>query len=97
MVFLRSYVRGHTLHNKGTSASKNQRLAWASQLSEIISQLRALPLMDCTRPGPLNHSMEERCEGRWFTNFGAGPFHSPHDLAKWLNKEAIDCTKRWWR
>jgi aminoglycoside phosphotransferase len=81
------YVRGHTLQDKWTSASKNQQLAWASQLAEIISQLRALPSMDCTRPGPLNPSMEERCEGRWFTNFGAGPFHSHHDLAKWLNKK----------
>ena len=81
------YVRGHTLQDKWTSASKNQQLAWASQLAEIINQLRALPSMDCTRPGPLNPSMEERCEGRWFTIYGAGPFHSHHDLAKWLNNK----------
>jgi hypothetical protein len=41
----------------------------------------------CTRPGPLNPSMEERCEGRWFTTFGAGPFHSHHDLAMRLDRK----------
>ena len=81
------YVHGHALQDKWTSAGKIERLAWASQLAEIISQLRALPSMDCTRPGPLNPNMEERCEGRWFTTFGAGPFHSHHDLAVWLNRK----------
>jgi fructosamine-3-kinase len=36
------YVRGHTLHDRWTFASKIQCLTWASQLAEIISQLRGL-------------------------------------------------------
>lgn len=48
------YIRGHALRDGWTSTSKDQRLAWASQLAEIIPQLRALP-----STGPLNASMEE--------------------------------------
>jgi serine/threonine protein kinase len=81
------YISGRTLQDIWTSVSESQRLAWASQLTDIIAELRALPSMDCTTPGPLDPSKEDKCEGQWFTNFGAGPFDSHHDLSIWLNRK----------
>ncbi len=81
------YIRGRTLQDIWTSVSTSQRLEWASQLAAIIAQLRALPSTHYTRPGPLNPSMESKCEGQWLTIFGAGPFQSYRDLATWLNRK----------
>ncbi|KAH7888427.1 kinase-like domain-containing protein [Phlebopus sp. FC_14] len=84
------YVRGRTLKDLWPSFDENERRARGSQVADIIAQLRALPPDD--RPGPPDRgaesgpSVELRCEGKWFSDYGAGPFSSHQELAAWLNK-----------
>jgi hypothetical protein len=79
------YVLGSTLQDTWASFDQSERLKRASQLADVIAQLRAMP--HSTTPGPPNPSPGSKCEGRWFTFFGAGPFRSHHDLVMWLNRK----------
>ncbi|KZV84069.1 hypothetical protein EXIGLDRAFT_683216 [Exidia glandulosa HHB12029] len=58
------------------------RAAVFSQLAGYVDQLRAIPPPQDLSPGPPGGG---RCEGRYFSFYGAGPFKTADDLVAWMN------------
>ncbi|KAL6305721.1 kinase-like domain-containing protein, partial [Sparassis latifolia] len=86
------FIHGPTVQNCWHMLDASQRHSVASQLVRYIDDLHCSSVSaPSNKPGPLDGG---KCEGPWFTFYGAGPFASYEELVTWLNrKEVLSQTK----
>jgi hypothetical protein len=85
------YVNGTTLNAEWPRMSwwKRLRTMWLAR--RYIQELRKLPILNPDVPGPFDDSGRSyKCHGYYFTEDGAGPFHSYLDMAAWFNRRQFD-------
>ena len=75
------YVSGGDLQHRWPSLQESERRSVLSQVHGYLQELRTI-VPPCDTPGPLGGGV---CIGRWFTEYGAGPFPSHQDLVNWWN------------
>ncbi|EPQ55435.1 kinase-like protein, partial [Gloeophyllum trabeum ATCC 11539] len=76
-------IRGRTLQDCWEELSNPLREEVLDQFTEYVTELRFLSSEGHT-PGPLDGG---KCEGQWWTQYGAGPFKTYQDLLSWLNRK----------
>ncbi|KAI5980577.1 kinase-like domain-containing protein [Pisolithus albus] len=83
-ILLMEYIKGETLEQCWDHLSfwRKLRIAWV--LRGYIRQLRKIRVRPIEIPGPVGVE-PLRCKGRWFTDWGAGPFVSYSDMTEWFN------------
>jgi serine/threonine protein kinase len=75
------YVEGAMLEDIWESLDSEKRTDIVKQVANIVSQLQDLRF---DRPGPLGGG---RARGFWFSDYGAGPFHSKDDFNEYLSNK----------
>ncbi|KAJ6618815.1 kinase-like domain-containing protein [Mycena sp. CBHHK59/15] len=85
------YIRGRTVQEAWDSLDGPQRHSVVSQVASALAELRSLP--PSTIPGPCGSDGKSKLRGRYFTDYGAGPFRTHHDLAAWLNAKLLVARK----
>ncbi|KAF8068918.1 kinase-like domain-containing protein [Lyophyllum atratum] len=78
------YVRGDSLDKTWHLFDNATRELVLAQLHDYIRQLRTIDVGHPASPGPLNG---DRCRGRWFGFYNAGPFKTHSALVGWLNRK----------
>lgn len=81
------YVDGLDLGYNWKTLTSQQKIDVVRQTVDIITQLQALVI---PTPGPLGGGT---CTGRFFTEFGAGPFKSGSEMADWFNHKLRICKR----
>ncbi|GBE78759.1 kinase-like protein [Sparassis crispa] len=77
------FIRGRTVQSCWHMLDDSQHQHVASELARYLCELHASSVSTPSkRPGPLDGG---KCEGIWFTLYGAGPFATYEDLVCWLN------------
>ncbi|KIY42887.1 kinase-like protein [Fistulina hepatica ATCC 64428] len=80
------HVEGETLDVLWPRMSWWHRLRVVWTIRGYIRQLRRIPLPNPDIPGPFNGTgVPSKCEGFYFTEYGAGPFNSYADLVAWYD------------
>ena len=85
------YIPGPTVEQCWGLLESNQRLSVTSQICEIINKLQSTALN--SPPGPSGRTRDQKFEGPWFTDDGAGPFESVKDLESWFNHKIKVCIR----
>ncbi|KAF4976358.1 hypothetical protein FZEAL_6956 [Fusarium zealandicum] len=86
------YIPGSTLEKYWPWLDGDARQLVTQQVAEMIERMQSRCLNDLP-PGPLGRDPEEKFEGPWFTDYGAGPFTTLTDLEAWFNHKIDACTK----
>ncbi|EPQ55443.1 kinase-like protein, partial [Gloeophyllum trabeum ATCC 11539] len=76
-------IRGGTLQDRWEELSNPLRDEVMDQFAGYLAELGSLSSEGHT-PGPLDGG---KCEGQWWTQYGAGPFTTYRDLLAWLNRK----------
>ncbi len=79
------YIPGGDLQHIWPGLQETERRQVLSQLQQYLDQLRAIT-PPSTIPGPIGGGV---CRGRWFSDFGAGPFKSHQELVDWWNSKLV--------
>ncbi|KAB5530397.1 hypothetical protein GE09DRAFT_1147837 [Coniochaeta sp. 2T2.1] len=82
------YIAGPTVEESWHSLEQDAREAATRQVADMIETMQSHRLNDLP-PGPIG-SPTEKCQGPWFTDYGAGPFATVQEL-----KTAIVLLWRW--
>lgn len=85
------YVPGPTVEECWTSLDLTARQSVAGQVAAIINTMQSTPLK--LMPGPIGQAENQKFEGPWFTEYGAGPFATMQDLEDWCNHKIDVCRK----
>jgi len=83
------YIAGPTVEESWQSLGKDARESTARQVADMIKTMQSCRLNDMP-PGPLGSS-NEKCQGPWFTDYGAGPFATRQVLQDWFNHKVDVC------
>lgn len=82
---LMDFIPGECLTDIWSSLTSEKRLEVYRQICDMLGALHQQTL---GRPGPVGGG---RSNGFYFTEYGAGPFDSRHDMEKWLNGRLQVC------
>ncbi len=85
------YVPGPTVDECWKSLDASQRQSVAGQVAAIIDTMQSTSLK--LPPGPIGGTGDQKFEGPWFTDYGAGPFATLQDLEDWCNHKIDVCIK----
>jgi aminoglycoside phosphotransferase (APT) family kinase protein len=85
------YIPGPTVEQCWASLESQQRFAVTGQVCDIINKLQSTPLKQS--PGPVGRMGDQKFEGPWFTDGGAGPFKTLQDLEDWYNHKIDVCIR----
>ncbi|KAH6908537.1 kinase-like protein [Coprinopsis sp. MPI-PUGE-AT-0042] len=86
------YIEGEELHDAWPKLSLWMKLRTLWSFWSYIRQLHRLPLPFPGIPGPFNETGQPQvCQGRLFTEDGAGPFESYAEMADWFDRRRHDC------
>ncbi|KAM5534660.1 hypothetical protein V8D89_011672 [Ganoderma adspersum] len=77
------YIPGGDLQHLWPNLQETERRQVLSQLQQYVHDLRAITPPSAV-PGPIGGDV---CRGRWFSEFGAGPFKSHQELVAWWNSK----------
>ncbi|SMR64110.1 unnamed protein product [Zymoseptoria tritici ST99CH_3D1] len=80
------YVHGTVLKDKWPTLIGTERDILVQRVADMLKELRTVQV---DQPGPLGQPI--RCEGRYFTEYDAGPFETKADLTHWLNNRLEVC------
>lgn len=89
--FVMDYIAGPTVEACWGSLDSSQQQSVAAQVAKAIEMLQSKPLQ--LPPGPVGPRNDEKFEGPWFTDYGAGPFRTLKDLENWFNHKIDVCLK----
>lgn len=79
------YIKGQNLGDCWKHLTKHQKDNVICQTAEIIGQLQSIPI---PAAGPLGGGP---CRGKFFTDYGAGPFNSGSEMEAWFNHKLEIC------
>ena len=79
------YVQGQNLGDCWTHLTKHQKDDVIRQTAVIIKQLQSIQIPTA---GPLGGGP---CRGKFFTDYGAGPFNSGSEMEAWFNHKLQIC------
>jgi aminoglycoside phosphotransferase (APT) family kinase protein len=85
------YVSGPTVEESWDSLDSSQRESVTGQVAAIINTMQLTPLE--LSPGPVGRTRDQKFEGPWFTDSGAGPFTTLQDLEDWCNHKIDVCIR----
>jgi hypothetical protein len=85
------YIAGPTVEESWHSLEQDAREAATRQVADMIETMQSHRLNDLP-PGPIG-SPTEKCQGPWFTDYGAGPFATVQELQDWFNHKIDVCIK----
>ena len=83
------YVHGRCLSACWADLDEASRSDATSQVAAMIQQMERVTLQV---PGPINDTIS-RFRGTWFSDYGAGPFHTLQELEDWFNHKLAICEK----
>lgn len=83
MYLVMEYIPGGDLQHLWPNLQETERRHVLSQLQQYVHDLRAITPSSAV-PGPIGGGV---CRGRWFSEFGAGPFGSHQELVAWWNSK----------
>lgn len=78
------YIAGPTVQEAWPSLEQDARQSVTRQVTMQSRRLDDMP------PGPFD-SPNEKCQGPWFTDYGAGPFATLQELQDWFNHKVDVC------
>jgi hypothetical protein len=85
------YINGNTLETEWPRMSWWKRLHTVWWARRYLQELRQVPIPNPNVPGPFDDSGQSyECRGYYFTEDGAGPFHSYLDMAGWFDRRRFD-------
>ena len=79
------YIKGQDLGDCWIHLTKDQKDDVVCQTAAMIQQLQSVPIATA---GPLGGGP---CRGRFFTDYGAGPFNSGSEMEAWFNHKLTIC------
>ena len=79
------YVEGVCLANCWNDLDPGTRQNVVLQVAGFIQQLQSVRL---NSPGPIGGGP---CQGRWFTDYSAGPFTNQQEIENWFNHKLAIC------
>ena len=80
------YIKGTVLTNMWPKINQAQCSDVVNKVAAMLNQLHSLSLK---QPGPIGQGV--RCNGCYFTAYGAGPFETAKDLQDLLNNRLLVC------
>jgi len=87
------YVAGRTVEESWPALGQDARDSVIQQVADMIEKMQSRRLNDMP-PGP-HKSPNEKCQGPWFTDYGAGPFTTLQELQDWFNHKVDVCIQVW--
>jgi hypothetical protein len=85
------YISGPTIEECWDSLDSSQRRSVTSQVAAFINTMQSTPLR--LAPGPIGWIRDQKFEGPWFTDYGAGPFATLQSLEDWCNHKIDVCIR----
>ncbi|MCJ1256472.1 hypothetical protein MMC24_004293 [Lignoscripta atroalba] len=79
------YVQGDLVADIWPALSLERRSEIHQQIYDMIQELQRVKL---TLPGPIGGGISD---GTYFTDYGAGPFHSREEMEAWFNERLLVC------
>ena len=79
------HVEGYCLADCWDGLDHRERENVVSQVASAIRQMQSIQLEN---PGPIGGGP---CQGRWFTDYGAGPFRNRIEFQDWFNHKLEIC------
>ncbi|KAH8905473.1 hypothetical protein BR93DRAFT_798495 [Coniochaeta sp. PMI_546] len=83
------YIAGPTVQEAWPSLEQEAKESVTQQVADMIETMQSHKLNHMP-PGPVG-SPDEKCQGPWFTDYGAGPFKTVQELQDWLNHKVDVC------
>ncbi|KAL7627038.1 hypothetical protein AAE478_003814 [Parahypoxylon ruwenzoriense] len=87
------YIAGPTVEACWPSLDAGSRESVARQVADTIEKMQSRDLNDTLPVGPIGRGRDQKFEGPWFTDYGAGPFPSLEDLEAWFNHKIDVCAR----
>ncbi|CAG8972671.1 hypothetical protein HYALB_00009311 [Hymenoscyphus albidus] len=85
------YISGPTVDECWDTMDQTQRKSVARQVASMLEKMQTTSLQ--LPPGPIWRTNNQKFEGFWFTDYGAGPFGTLKDLEDWCNHKIDVCIK----
>lgn len=85
------YIPGPTVKDFLASLNAEQQQSVAGQVASMIENMQSTILN--LPPGPVGWTGNQKFEGPWFTDDGAGPFASLQELEDWCNHKNDICVR----
>ena len=79
------YIAGDCLASCWNDLNPLKRQKVVAQVAEMIQELQSVQLK---HPGPIGGGP---CQGKWFTDYSAGPFASRQEMEDWFNHKLNIC------
>ncbi|KEY74680.1 hypothetical protein S7711_05433 [Stachybotrys chartarum IBT 7711] len=84
------YIPGTTVEDAFACLDRPSKESMVAQVADVIEKMQALTINHLP-PGPIGRDLDEKFQGPWFTEDGAGPFPTLQALEDWLNHKIDVC------
>ncbi|KLO88697.1 Uncharacterized protein LW93_4508 [Fusarium fujikuroi] len=84
------YIQGSSLDKSWQTFDLTTKETVAQQVAEVINKMQST-VLNHIPVGPIGRSQDEKSQGPWFTDYGAGPFDTLKDLEDWCNHKIDVC------
>ncbi|KAF5236911.1 hypothetical protein FANTH_11084 [Fusarium anthophilum] len=78
------YVQGLSIDKSWQSFDTSTKETIAQQVADVIEKMQSIVLNNMP-VGPIGRAQDEKFQGPWFTDYGAGPFNTLRELEDWCN------------
>ncbi|KAF5586979.1 kinase-like (PK-like) [Fusarium pseudoanthophilum] len=78
------YAQGLSIDKTWQSFDTSTKEAVAQQVADVIEKMQSTILNDMP-VGPIGRAQDDKFQGPWFTDYGAGPFDTLKELEDWCN------------
>ncbi|KAF5645177.1 kinase-like (PK-like) [Fusarium sp. NRRL 52700] len=84
------YIKGSTIDKSWQSLDMTAKETVAQQVADVIDEMQST-ILNNMPVGPIARAQDDKFQGPWFTDYGAGPFDTLAELEDWCNHKIDVC------